>query len=266
MSVLLLVSDFQFTCTAETRVMSKANGICESLDFFECHFAVILWKVFTPVLLVVGLSGNIMSLWVLSKKRMSSTTTSVYLRLLAVSDSLVLLTGVLRQLILIYKQTDVREMSTFTCKCLRWLSSSTSGLSYWLLVTIALDRLILIKYSIWARSHCTKRAAIIMCIILTVTVFSLHSHFVGFLDRQNIYTTDNVTNTTHLVDVRCTYTSVDYGTFLSKVYPLFILVFYNITPIVCLIACNVILFKELSQRNTQMRKRHRVISNVQGNN
>ena len=158
---------------------------CESLDYVECHIAVLIWKITGPIFLVVGLCGNLLSFVVLSRKRMRVFTTSVYLRCLAIVDSLVLLFAVLRDTIYHHTNIDVGELSDTACKVFQWINYNVTALSGWILCAIAMDRLIAVKYPLWTKSHCTKRIAMAVVVTLTVTVVLLNSHYLMLTLRKH---------------------------------------------------------------------------------
>ena len=56
-------------------------------------FAEILWVYLAPLILVTGLTGNILILIIMKRRKFRGTTTSVYLRMMALADSSFLLTG-----------------------------------------------------------------------------------------------------------------------------------------------------------------------------
>ena len=210
--------------------------------------------------MVVGLCGNILSIVVLSRKRMRITTTSVYLRFLAVSDSLVLLIGTLRQLIYFYSDIDIRELTDLACKVHLWLAYNVIGLSCWLLCVISTDRLLAIKFPLWAKSHCTKRIALVIVIVLSVAVSLIDSHLLMFMYRDEVYSSSNKTNTSVLLDVACNPnpTNIQYVKFKNKVWPFLTFFLYSFSPIVWLVTCNIFLFKQLSLRHVKKQKSRQV--------
>lgn len=129
---------------------SPSTDPCEHTDFFQCHLAVLLWKLFAPMLLVIGVTGNVISLAVWSRKRMCITTTSLYFRILEVVDSLVLVIAVLRELIFYSTNIDIQVMDDFSCRIHSWLAFSVTALSAWILSALAIDRLIYVKFPVWA--------------------------------------------------------------------------------------------------------------------
>ena len=228
---------------------------CTNRDFIECHAAVVLWKIVSPLLMIVGISGNLLSLWVLSRKRMRYTTSSVYLRLLAIVDTGVILLPVLRNLIYYYTAVNIRELSMFACKFHSWLSTSVLAISFWLLPVIAMDRLILVKYPIWAKAHCTRRSAIIAAVVLMTIVLCTSSHILIYQARIEVFVSSNTTTEPVLVDVKCTPGSVWYKKFYNKTWPVIMFVLYTLTPLVILVTSNVLLVRELTKRTHQNQAR-----------
>ena len=176
----------------------RMSDICRKLDFAECYITVVLWKIIAPMLLVVGVAGNFLSIAVLSRKRMRHTATSVYLRLLAIVDSLVLLVNLPRQVIYWYTSVSVRDINTVTCKMVRFLAPSFITMSWWLLPIISIDRLILVRYPIWAKTNCSKKLAKVVFTILVLATMATHFHSILFMDiaSKDFTVQGNITNKT----------------------------------------------------------------------
>ena len=233
-----------------------AQDPCQYLNFFGCHFSVLTWRIVTPIFLSIGLSGNIMSLVVFSRKRMRNTTTSVYLRFLAVLDLLVLLTALLREMILYYTYVDVRKLSDFSCRFHIYISSTARLLAIWLLCIIAVDRLILIKRPIWAKSNCTRKLSLVTATSIIIILFVLNSHMFVFFKRSEITILSKVTNLSVIVGYKCSFASEDYKQFHMKTRSIIILVLFSALPVICLIFSSVVLLREISIRhqNKQVRR------------
>ena len=110
-------------------------GPCTYLDSPECYVAGTLWKTITPFLLVIGVCGNLISLFfylylaVWSRKRMRKTTTSVYLRFLAAIDTMVLIIVPLRELIFFTTVVNIQEINDWSCRAHTWIAFSVSAVS-----------------------------------------------------------------------------------------------------------------------------------------
>ena len=66
--------------------------------------------------------------------------------------------------------------------------------------------------------------------------------------RDEVYVDSNVTNASVLLHVKCSPMTRDYITFNTKVWPIITFICYGFAPIVWLISCNVILYRQLSLR------------------
>ena len=236
---------------------------CQFLDFYGCHFSVLLWRIITPIFILIGLSGNILSVAVFSRKRMRNTPTSVYLRFLAVVDSLVILTALLRDMVLYYTYIDVRKLSDFSCRFHIYISSTARLVAIWLLCVIAIDRLILVKHPIWAKSKCTKKQSFLTAMALTIFLFILNSHMFIFFKRSEIMRFSKETNTTVLVGYTCSFISNDYRQFHMMARSIIIMILFSIVPIICLIISSVILLRAIAVRHKKKQERTAAVNNME---
>ena len=233
-------------------------SMCDANGFFECRFAIFLWRVLGPLFLVIGVIGNVTSIFVLSRRRMCYTTTSVYLRFLAVTDSAVLLASVLRGIIRNYVSFDIRDLNMVLCKTHRWFGSGSASLSTWFVCAITFDRLILLKYPIWAKCHCTRRLALIVGVILSLLTFAIHSHFIFLMELKTVHYSENGTNITQTAFFKCSYKSAGYKTFVRRIWPIYVILAYNIIPAIWLITCNIVLVRHLTGRNRARQERRKL--------
>ena len=234
---------------------SELPGPCEYFDYWQCHLAVKLWQIFSPILITVGVCGNLLSLAVLSRRRMSNSTTSVYLRWLAVTDTLVLLIGNGREFIFYVTNIDIRELSDVSCRIHYWLALSITALSGWMLCVLTIDRLISIKKTLWARSTCTRKTALMISFTVSGFMFFINAHLLGYLERTEIIVPIQQPNSsgTIVLDVGCFSSDPVYLIFMQKAFPLKVFLLYSLLPMVCLITCNVMLIKELRKLKDPLR-------------
>ena len=227
---------------------------CQRLDFVECHVAVTLWKIVSPLLLVVGVIGNMVSMAVLSRQRMRRTTTSVYLRLLAVFDTGVLLVVLPRNLVYFHSSVDIKDLNAFACKLVSFLTPSSVTLSWCFMCIITIDRLILIRYPVWAKKHCTRKSALIVFAISVSVIVAVNFHNILF---QNLRWKEVIStaNTTVRVNGKCVPIPNWYSVFRKKVWPLIVLVVFSTAPIILQIVCNVLLARELVIRSRKRQAR-----------
>ena len=234
---------------------SELPGPCKYFDYWQCHLAVRLWQIFSPILITVGTCGNLLSLAVLSRRRMCNSTTSVYLRWLAVTDTLVLLIGNMHEFIFYATNIDIRELSDATCRIHYWISLNLTALSGWMLCVLTIDRLVSVKATLWARSTCTTKTALIISVTISGCMFIINTHVLGYLNRTEIIVPAPGPNTsgTIVLDVGCFPSDPDYLMFMKKAWPLIVFVLYSVLPMACLITCNIMLIKELRKLKNPLR-------------
>ena len=154
-------------------INDSSTNPCSHLDLTACNIDVLLWKICGPIFLPVGITGNVCSFVIWCKKRMCRTTTSVYVRFLAVVDTLVLIVGVLRELIVYTSNFDIQVLSTFSCRLHNWLAFSVTGLSAWILSALVVDRLVIVKFPQWTQIQCSNQSAVIIGTVLVVVIITV---------------------------------------------------------------------------------------------
>lgn len=227
-----------------------ANTPCEFIDYLQCHLAVLLWVIVCPIVLVLGITGNCISLAIWSRQRMRSSTTSIYLRALAVVDTLVLLVAPLRELIFYSTNLDIQVLNNFTCRFHTWAAFTVTALSAWLLSALTIDRLILVKFPLWAKVNCSKKSATCLVVFIIVLVVLINSHMLIYLDRTEIYTDDANLTGTIIFDISCLPNSDYYRILWHTVWPIVVFLLYSLGPTACLITCSLLLIKSLKKRNS----------------
>lgn len=96
-------------------------------------------------IIVLGVLGNLFSLFVWVKGRRRKTSTARYLSALAVADMIVLLTVGVEFWISYVLRTDIKVFGTFPCKFLYFMNFFSPSLSAWILVAVTIERAL----SVW---------------------------------------------------------------------------------------------------------------------
>ena len=167
-------------------------------DYTEYRVAQALWLYVSPILLVVGLFGNVLSLLVLRCTRMSRSRCSLLLSTLAVVDVLVLYTGLLRQWLIQLVQVDIRTLSDAGCKIHIFLTYYSSHLSSWTLLLVAVERMVSVCAPLQAQKWCSRRKMVIYWTLITVALAMLDSillWIMGLIDYTYILNSGNKTIT-----------------------------------------------------------------------
>ncbi|ELU06001.1 hypothetical protein CAPTEDRAFT_208612 [Capitella teleta] len=210
-----------------------------------------------PFLIVLGCFGNAMSFIVLQSPLFRLTPCGYLLSALAVVDSGVLLTGLLRLWIIAMTGVDFRTSSDASCKALVFLTYAFPQISSWTLVLVTADRTVSVASPIRSKEICTffrmvcawlivVAIATLACVYPTVEHTVLTMEFPGGFTHR-----------------RCGVIEDDdrLSTFLS-VYSWIDLLFVALIPMLIILSCNiyiVVMLQEADQRrqNLSMRGRNR---------
>ena len=150
-------------------------------DYSEYRHAVRIWQIVSPLLLLVGTVGNILTIIVLSKRRSRYNSTAVYLCALAISDIVVLNTGLLRQWMLYTFDFDLRGLTSVMCKIHLFLVYWSTQCSSWFLVAMTCERFMGVWLPHKVKQGCTRRAALFVIFAIAGSLMMLNIHWLyGF--------------------------------------------------------------------------------------
>ncbi|KAK6181248.1 hypothetical protein SNE40_009141 [Patella caerulea] len=120
----------------------------------------------------IGLTGNILLFFMTFHKNISQHSYAIYLRITAISDTMVLLQtateDILDHLGLL---TSFHLMSFHFCKVWLVCYSLFRTTSPWFVVTLSLDRCIAIWKPLQRSRYCSKKAAWVICLIIGCVAF-----------------------------------------------------------------------------------------------
>ena len=136
--------------------------------FYEEEMANAIWSWVSPIILILGTIGNILSAYIMSQKPLRRSVTALYLSVLAVVDTLVLYTGLLRYWIKAISGVDIRNQSQLTCRLHAFLVYWFTDLAVWIIVIVTLERFINVQYPHKARIYCNKMTAVISMVAVSV--------------------------------------------------------------------------------------------------
>ena len=198
----------------------KASGSTKDWEWYAEAITV-------PVLVVLGLVGNTLSFLVMSSPNYNCKAFNLYLRSLAISDSLTLISELFTW---IDKLTDadlLRYHTSITCKLADFCKSVICLMSSWLIVAFTIDRFLAVCQPLKRQILCSLeriRFIIILLLILTSASQIFRLVLVERLDRPG-------RSPCHAsVDLRLLYFRLDY--FLYDILLRFFL------PFVVILVCN----------------------------
>ena len=228
---------------------NQTNGF--PYDHFRSEGAlrsgVLLWQIVSPILLVCGTIGNVLSVVVLSRKSMNTSVSSAYLLGLSVADLLVLHVGLLRQWLRYLTGFDIRTASNLLCKIHWWLLYVTLDLSVWLLTMVTIERVISTFKPFSTRILCTQKRAQVVIISVLMIVLAINSHVLYGMERT-IVSSGNET-----VSYICGPTG-SYVYFFSMVWNYIDLCKFSLIPFVILTLSNFCIIYKVVSNNRKMKR------------
>ncbi len=144
---------------------------------FESNVAKNMWIYGSPVLITVGTMGNLLSAVVMLRQNLRKCTTSLYLLVLAVADTLVLYTGLLRHWIKELFGTDIRDGSIAACRIHFFVLYLTIHVEAWIIVCVGIERMVAVFFPHKAKHIFTRRFAACQMAIIGAILAVFNSHY-----------------------------------------------------------------------------------------
>jgi hypothetical protein len=192
-----------------------------------------------PLLTVFGLTGNCLSILVLTRRRLIRTSTNNYLTILAAFDSCYLIFTLLLNFGSHPKFSRYTFTQTFVY-ILRPLADFSSNTATWLIVCFTLERTLAIAKPIYAKRTCSVRRSrhlictlLIICFLITIPTF-----FEKSLVRENYDNNQMNYNSTGLNSIS---KRQEFLLNLHRLYLVFICIVIIWIPLFVVCICNSIL-------------------------
>ena len=141
----------------------------------ESEVAPIIWTICTPIVFIIGLVGNSLTILVLNRKAKRSSTT-VYLTGLAISDLLLVVFGMPRWWLIYNFGYDIRHYSVATCKIHWWLLYGTGLMSSLFLVSLTLERILSLARPYRVRILCSVKHSVFISVSIALVSYFVHAH------------------------------------------------------------------------------------------
>lgn len=209
--------------------------------------AITLWRTFPPFLLVFGTFGNVLTVFVLMQARNRKSSTSMYLTALAVSDFLVLWTGLIRQWIKYTFDIDIRALSVFGCKLHLFLIYDAFLCSSWFLVAVTVERFISVWFPHKVRAFCSPRnaGAVIAIILVCLLLPNLHWFYGVTLNKK--------TSNNSQQEFACGLTNNSSYSKFFALYEWIYLCVFSLIPLAIISLANVLIILKLLGRKFKTR-------------
>ncbi|WAQ98201.1 TRFR-like protein [Mya arenaria] len=199
-----------------------------------------LWRTVPLILFCAGLLGNALTVRVLTRLGTARQPTLTFLLFLAITDSVVLLTGLPRYWILYTFDYDIRLISNASCKFYYFFIYSSMQFSSWILVGVSVERVVKTYFPFrYKRWYTTKRVKIGLVITLFVLIL-VNIHFF-FTNGINDFT-----------EGECSSLTQEFSWFDDYVFVYIDLTVYSLVPFVIMFISNIFLIRIL--RNVQLKR------------
>ncbi|XP_045158264.1 neuromedin-U receptor 2-like [Mercenaria mercenaria] len=217
------------------------------MDVLE-YRAVLVWKIFPPFLLLFGTFGNLLTIIVLTHRRNRYTSTAIYLTALAVSDFLVLWTGLLRQWIIYTFDIDIRAQSAFGCKLHLFFIYGSLLCSSWFLVAVTIERFVSVWFPHKVKSVCSLRNACAVITLIVSVIFLLNIHWLYGVYLAPVQSSSNITTKSACGLVK----NSEYREFFVY-YEWIYLCIFSLVPLTVLTSANISIIVRLLIRKLKTR-------------
>lgn len=208
--------------------------------FLETRIAVGLVTYLWPVIILVGIFGNVLSFCVLIRKDMFNTSVYFYLAMLALADIGVLLLSAFKTWIRTVLGFEFLHVSGMSCKIIMYVFVICLHMSAWFIIAVTIDRFIVIWFPMRAlRGSSTSLVCFqghqckVISVILIVVLLIYNGHLLWTID---LYVQDGHRS--------CTSSSDNY--FMMSIYPIMKLLSYCVLPFVVVLILNAAIIVRLS--------------------
>ncbi|XP_064609472.1 neuromedin-U receptor 2-like [Liolophura sinensis] len=210
-----------------------------------------LWKVCSPILILLGTFGNSVSIAVLCRKSMWKISSSPYLVALGVADLFVLWTALLRQWLRFLVNIDIRDFSPVVCKLQIFSLFTFTDFSAWTLVAVTVERFIFVCFPFKAKSVCTRRRTTFTLVLILLSLALLNSHF--------LYGYGSVYEEPALIPY-CGHINDNYSMFFYQIWPWIDTSVFSLVPFSIIAICNISIITKIARS----RFRNKVAANSAG--
>ena len=143
----------EVTTTGTAHAEQDKNPVLVILDYINYGLL--------PFLLLLGLTGNTLTLLVMNTKKFANQTSRLFLTALSISDTTLLLAQPFNKAFVIQLfGVDLRALSDVGCKIFFVAFRTAKMTSSWFLVFLCLERFIAVWFPLKAKMICTKRVAL----------------------------------------------------------------------------------------------------------
>ena len=136
----------------------------------------------SPVIIALGLTGNMLSVIVMLQKSLRKSSSTFLLCSLAITDNVVLITFLMRSWIMAAFGVDIRTVSTIGCKISLFLLYFGPHLSSWTLAFVTIERLVSVAWPLRTFDYCSRSRVIISWLAMVICLLLVNGHILWTAD------------------------------------------------------------------------------------
>ena len=244
-----------------TQVQSTTLTPPATLDDYEAFYyraQYITGLVFYPILCILGMTGNVMSIIVMSQKQMKSST-NTYLFALAVSDLIKLFVDFLYFMVILLNQIDTptgNKAYVFLYPYAHYIFNASLCVSAWLIVSVAVERYVYVCHPTKVKFYCNiyKARTISFSVFIIMSVLAIPY-------AMRYRTVQKVNNETGAIEYDVILSQLWQNQLFTDIYTWFQNLMRSIIPLVILIILNTCIMYGLRRcrlLRSKTPKKHRI--------
>ncbi|XP_062593862.1 FMRFamide receptor-like isoform X2 [Saccostrea cucullata] len=252
----LLMEDFYFSNISNSSLVSRNQSESilstpvELLSEEQLRLTrLVVQKCLVPIITCAGVTGNVISIAVLTHKSMK-TSTNCYLTALAIFDVLYLLTSMALSL-KHYEEINEQRIYKYFYLYSRVFVDIWSNISVCLTVTFTVERYVVVCHPIKGRAICTPSRARLITLFVVLFVFLATSpEFFEWEVYEYVEEQNNINMTSFGIRTTEVGSSKGYAVF----YSWFIVFMFTFAPLAALLSFNIILIRSVCKANRIRRR------------
>lgn len=191
----------------------------------------------SPPIFLIGVVGNFLAGLVMRRKAFRETTASVYLPLMAVADTILLVTGIPHEW---FDWFNV-DMNSWVCKWHKAVFYTSGDVGIWTIVLFTFDRFIAVCFPLQKRRFCVRQRAIVAWCVALLCCLGKNMHV--------FWTRGEEQDTNGEILLHCGFV-LNYIDFEYFVRPWIVFALIIVTPFCILLSLNCLIVRSLlsSQR------------------
>ena len=136
-----------------------------------------------PVIVVVGVFGNLVSMTIMFQRQNRQSSFSVYLGSLAISDTCVLFESAYYWVMI---EIQRRTFTDIECKIFMWTLHTFQQSGCYLIISVTLDRLVAVRFPFRAAGWCRARRATIVSAVFFATMSAYNIPYLVFYKSDDV--------------------------------------------------------------------------------